>query len=107
MKRLRLALIGAGGRGGTYMELAARMPERYELVAAADTNEARLKLIRRMAAAPLFRTFPSADAILAEPRLADVMIIATQDDYHLEPAQKAMEMGYDLLLEKPIAQRLD
>ena len=36
--------------------------------------------------------------------MADIAIIATMDDMHYEPAMKAIELGYNLLLEKPVAQ---
>ena len=39
MRRLKLAAIGCGGRTETYLGLAARMPEYYEVVAAADTTK--------------------------------------------------------------------
>jgi predicted dehydrogenase len=35
--------------------------------------------------------------------MEDIAIIATMDDMHYEPAMKAIELGYDLLLEKPVA----
>ena len=35
------------------------------------------------------------------------MLIATPEDTHFEPCMLAIEAGYDVLLEKPIAQRLD
>jgi predicted dehydrogenase len=47
--------------------------------------------------------FASDQEILAHPKLADTMIIATQDAYHKDPCLRAMEKGYDILLEKPIA----
>jgi predicted dehydrogenase len=34
---------------------------------------------------------------------ADAVLVATQDNHHVEPACAAMEKGYDVLLEKPIA----
>ena len=36
--------------------------------------------------------------------LADVMLVALPDDLHFEPAMEAMRQGYDVLLEKPMAQ---
>jgi len=85
------------------MELAALMPTRYEVVAAADPLAQRVERARKASRNPEFRGFADDAAILAEDKLADVMIIGTQDVYHVEPARAAMEKGYDLLLEKPIA----
>jgi len=103
MKRLKLAGIGCGVRTLTYMELAAQMPTRYEVVAGADPLAQRVERARKASCNPDFRGFVDDAAILAEDKLADVMIIGTQDAYHVQPARAAMEKGYDLLLEKPIA----
>ncbi len=100
---LTLAGIGCGGRTRTYCELAARYPHRYRVIAGADPNPDRLDMLRRQSGNPDFRGFPNDEALLAVGRLADVCIIGTQDSYHVQPAIKAMEAGYDILLEKPIA----
>ncbi len=105
-RRLRLAAIGCGSRTFTYFEQAATMPDLYEVVAAADHNPARRAKARELSRNPQFREFYDDAAILAEPKLADIMIIATQDAYHFAHASAALRKGYDLLLEKPIATNL-
>jgi predicted dehydrogenase len=107
MKRLKIAGIGCGGRTLTYCEIAGTMPERYQVVAAADPNPVRVEKIRQVSRNPEFRGFDSDKSILAVDRLADIMIIGTQDAYHVEPCIAAMEKGYDILLEKPIATSID
>jgi len=47
--------------------------------------------------------FNSWEDLLAEPKLADVALICTQDQLHVEPAVAACEKKYDILLEKPVA----
>jgi predicted dehydrogenase len=105
-KRLKLAAIGCGSRTFIYFELAAKQPELYEIVAAADHNAARRAKARELSQNPAFREFVDDVAILAEPKLADVMIIATQDAFHFAHASAALRQGYDLLLEKPISTNL-
>jgi len=107
MKKLRLAGIGCGARVQLYMKLATSMPNYYEVTAAADPVRERVEKIAELAANPQFRTFDSADALLAEDKLADVVMIGTQDNYHFEPCKKALEKGYDILLEKPIATSME
>lgn len=106
MKKLRLAGIGCGGRTIMYFRLAAQMPEMYQVIAAADPRRNRVERARDVSRNPDFRMFEDDAAILAEPKMADVMVIGTQDPYHVQPARAAMEKGYDLLLEKPIATNL-
>jgi len=100
---LKLVGIGCGGRTRTYCELAAKLPGRYCVVAAADPNPVRVEMIRKASLNPEFRGFQSDDDLLAAGKLADICIIGTQDSYHVSPAIKAMETGYDILLEKPVA----
>ncbi len=47
--------------------------------------------------------FETGEALLAEPRLADVAVITTQDAMHFEQASAALRRGYHVLLEKPAA----
>jgi predicted dehydrogenase len=82
---------------------AARHPERLRVVAVAEPDAA-----ARDAAADPHGVAPEHryrdwKECLERPRLADVAIIATSDTLHVEPALAALERGYDVLLEKPIA----
>ncbi len=106
-KPLKLACIGCGARAQTYTQLAARHPERFQIVAGADPVPERVEKIRRTSGNPAFQGFPGAEAILSAGKLADVMIVATQDNFHFDPCQGALRLGYDVLLEKPIATRLE
>lgn len=103
---LTFAVSGCGSRGRTYMGIAARMPDRYRCVAGADLLPERVAAMRRISRNPDFRGFDSVDELLGVPKLADVMVISTQDDFHFAPAKRALELGYHLLLEKPAAQSI-
>lgn len=105
MRRLSLAAIGCGGRTHAYLSLAAQSPAQYEITAAADPIPGRLERIRALSNNPRFRAFKDDIEILRADRLADIMIIGTQDADHYGPCKRAMEKGYDILLEKPIATR--
>lgn len=102
-KPLTLVGVGCGGRTRTYCDLAARLPHRFQVVGAADPNPVRVEQTRVLSRNPAFRAFASDSELFAAGKIADVCIIGTQDAYHVEPALKALELGYDLLLEKPIA----
>lgn len=104
---LKLACIGCGARAQTYTSLAARRPDRFQIVAGADPVAGRVEKIRRWSGNPDFRAFASAQDLLAAGKLADVVIVATQDNYHFESCHRALELGCDVLLEKPIATRVD
>lgn len=102
-KVLTLAGIGCGGRTRTYLGLAAQRPGEFKVVAAADPNPARVEMVRTLSRNPDFLSFADDKALLAQPRLADILVIGTQDSYHVAPCLAAMEKGYDILLEKPIS----
>ena len=100
---LKLACLGCGARAQTYTALAARRPDQFQIVAGADPVPERVEKIRRISSHPDFRGFASAEALLAAGKIADVMIVATQDNSHYENCQGALRLGYDVLLEKPIS----
>jgi predicted dehydrogenase len=104
---LSLAVLGCGSRGRTYARIAASFGGRYRLAAAADPVAVRRESVASLAAAGAVRTFDSAEALFAAGRLADVLVIATQDAQHFDHAMAALEAGYDVLLEKPAAESLE
>lgn len=104
---LRIAFIGCGARGWTYAQLMMHHPERFQLVAAADPVPERVERIRKLSANTDFAQFGGADELLRPGKLADVVVIATQDNDHYLPSRRAIELGYDVLLEKPIGTRVE
>ena len=107
MKPITFAIMGMGNRGTAYAAKALKYPDEMKITAMADTRRVRLDAANKYLHLPEESLFDSAEALLAQPRLADIMVVATQDAQHRDHALKAMELGYDLLLEKPISNKLD
>lgn len=103
MKKLKVILIGAGGRGRRYTNIMKEMPEQFELVGIAEPVESLREEIRELHGVDPKDCYESWEQILDRPKFADIAVITTMDQMHYEPAMKAIELGYDLLLEKPIA----
>lgn len=104
MKQYTVAIAGLGARGlDCYATYRNKFPERMKIAAVADTDPKRVKYAREKYSVPVEYCFDSAESMLKHEKLADVMIIATQDRQHRAHALKALERGYDLLLEKPVA----
>ena len=103
MKKLTFAIMGVGNRGTKYAEKQLKYPDEMEVVAIADNRPVRLESANKFLHLPADRIFSSGEELLQQPKLADIMVIATQDRQHCAHAVAAMEKGYDLLLEKPIA----
>ena len=108
MEKIKLAGIGCGNRTNVYMNLASKlMPPKFDITALADPIKERRDIISSYQQGNRIKHFDSAISFLSEEKLADVVIIGTQDDYHFKPAMEAMEKGYDLILEKPISNNLE
>ncbi len=100
-KKIRVVVIGAGSRGAGYAQ-HMRTHGGFQVVAVAEPIRSRRQAVQQMWDLPEESCYESWQALLSHGKLADVAIIATMDRDHHEPAIKAMELGYDLLLEKPI-----
>lgn len=104
MKTFSAILIGAGSRGKAYTNLIKEFSDKYKVVGVAEPIESRRNFIKEVHNLSEEMCFNSWEDILSKPKMADFAIICTLDDMHYEPAMKAIELGYDLLLEKPVAQ---
>jgi len=97
-------VIGAGLRGrDTYGAYALDNPDQLRVVAVAEPDPELLQVFSEAHRLPPERCFRDWRELLSQPRLAPVAVIATPDHVHAEPAVAAIERGYDVLLEKPIA----
>jgi len=99
----RAILIGAGDRGGIYASFALRNPKKLRIVAVADPMRERRERIASAHRIPASEVFATWEDILTRPQMVEGAIIATQDRMHSEPAVAALERGYTVLLEKPMA----
>ena len=99
-----VAIVGLGGRGHhTYAKYQHLFPERMKIVAIADIDPVKVQLVKEEFNVSDDMCFLSAMDLLEKEKLADVVIIATQDGDHKEHTLKAIERGYEILLEKPIS----
>jgi predicted dehydrogenase len=104
MALLEAVLVGGGNRGRfVFGDYARRRPERLRIVALAEPEAERREAIASEHGLSRYRALADWRDLLALPQLAPVAIIATSDTLHVEPALAALEQGYGVLLEKPIA----
>ena len=107
MEKVTFAVLGMGNRGSVYAGMQLQYPDEMQVTAMADTRPERLIAANKYLNLPEDRIFNSAEELFAQPKLAQIMVISTQDAQHKEHAIRAMELGYDLLLEKPISNKLE
>lgn len=104
LQQVKIVVIGAGNRTNKYLEYAVRHPERLKLVGIVEPVEIRRRLVANKFGVPEDACFSSFDDFFANPIDADAVLIGTPEDKHYEPCMRAIEAGYHILLEKPIAQ---
>ena len=102
----RYAQVGVGGRARLYMEaLVERFADRCELVGCCDNNEGRLRLWAEWARArgievPVYKS-DAFDRMIAETQ-PDIVIVTSKDSTHDQYICRAMELGCDVITEKPM-----
>jgi predicted dehydrogenase len=102
MSGVTLALVGAGLRGQAYARhaVAAGLAR---VVAVAEPDRRRRDSIAAEFGIPAEAVFDDWAALAAGERLAAAAIVATQDRMHAGPAIALADLGYHILLEKPMA----
>ena len=100
-------LLGAGQRGRyVYGAYASLHPDRLRFVAVADPDVRRRRAFAEEHSIPASRRFSGWPELL-DAGLAGACVIATPDRLHAEPAAAALDLGLDVLLEKPAGHTLD
>ena len=97
----KIVVFGLGQRGNIYATFAKTYPEKFELVAIIENNPERIAYAEKEFGG--VKVFTGYKDFLSENISADIVSVATQDDDHKEHAIAMMKAGYDLLLEKPVA----
>jgi len=100
-KKLNCLIIGAGDRG----TLFGKITSHYDaiVVAVAEHNEKRRDLLADQHDIPPDRIFETGEKALNSGLPFDVVVITTQDKSHFKLAKLALQNGYNVLLEKPMA----
>ncbi|MFH1706316.1 MAG: Gfo/Idh/MocA family oxidoreductase [Planctomycetota bacterium] len=102
-KKLSCIIVGAGHRALVYASYAEAHPDEMEVVGVADPSALRREQVAKRFKLDPARCFESAEELADQPRLADFIINGTMDHQHVPTAMPLLELGYDMLLEKPFA----
>ncbi len=104
MKKISAVMIGAGERGIlVYGPYALQHPDEIQFVAVAEPDVQKRERFQKAHGIPEDMCFSCWEELLQKDKLADVAFICTQDRMHFEPTLKALQTGYHVLLEKPMA----
>jgi predicted dehydrogenase len=102
-----IVAIGAGNRMRTYMHYVLEHPEEVTLVAVVEPNELRRNAMADLFHVPQENRFSDYTDFFNNPVPADAVVICTPENAHFKPSMLAIQHGYHILLEKPIAQTLE
>lgn len=101
-KKLKVVLVGTGVRGISFWgkRLVKQYPDLIEFVGLCDKNPGRLEYGRKYMGVTC-PTFTDFKKMVAETK-PDLIIVTTMDSTHHEFIIKGLEMGCDVLTEKPM-----
>lgn len=99
-----VAIIGCGSRGhDAYGVPIHKKKEQFKIVSVCDINEIMLSHAKKDFEVADENAFLS-DHQFFERKRADILVLATPDREHVWMAKRALELGYHILLEKPITE---
>lgn len=107
MKPKSIVVLGAGSRGlgfGRSIKLYSHMAR---VVGVAEPREDRRRVFAEEHALPAEVVFTDWREFVARPKMCDAVVITTMDRDHVGPAVACLKLGYDILLEKPMATSLE
>ncbi len=100
---LKVAVIGAGARGqNAYGQYCLDFPEQINYVAAVDPRSEQLQKISKNHNIAKEMLFTDEDDFYKLGKVCDAVVIANMDKDHYYTILKCLDLGYDILLEKPI-----
>ena len=91
MEQKSAIIIGAGNRGQTYASYSLTYPNELKIVGIADPNPEKRDKFIHLYNLNDSQCYDSWESIFDQPKLADVAIITTQDQMHVEPALAAIK----------------
>lgn len=105
-KPVTAVVLGAGNRGNVYGRYAVANPTNIKIVGVAEPIEFRNERYAKTHQIEAERRFKTWEDVFKVPKFADAVIVSTPDYLHYGPTMKALSMGYNVLLEKPISPSL-
>lgn len=101
-KIFTVSILGCGSRGReAYGKNFYLLKDKFKIECLCDINPKQIEIAKTSWGIPEEKCFLSPEEFLKEKR-SDALVIATQDRDHVDMCIRALELGYDVLLEKPI-----
>lgn len=104
---INIVVIGAGERAKVYARYCRANPDQVRIVALAEPVPARRAAYAQLNNIPEDNCFSSWQELFGKGKLGEAALICTTDMLHTEPTLAALGLGYNVLLEKPMAPNLE
>ncbi|ARU40453.1 hypothetical protein CCB80_04575 [Armatimonadetes bacterium Uphvl-Ar1] len=101
---IRVLIAGYGNRGGYYGSFQSQLKSEFQVVGVADPVDYKRANATRIHNLDPKNVVTTWEHLFDRPKFADAVLVSTPDHLHYGPAMAALNAGYDLILEKPIAQ---
>lgn len=96
-----VAFLGIGNRGYIYAKYAKE--DNISITAICDTDENSLSVTARELGVNESCLYKNVDDFFKAGKLADLLFISTPDSVHTSQCISALKLGYDIVIEKPVA----
>ena len=107
-EKIKMVIIGCGARGKeTYGRYAMKQDSGIEIVAICDNDLVKLESAKSEFNLTDDMCFTDYNELYALGKIADCVVIANYDQEHFDATMKAIDLGYHILLEKPISNSLE
>jgi predicted dehydrogenase len=109
-RKMKVALVGTGSRGSQTWgkSLLDGYSNWVEMVGLCDINYKRMEYAKKFMGASEAKTYEAKDFdLMIKETKPDAVIVTTTDHFHVDYTVRAMELGVDVISEKPIATEVD
>jgi len=104
---IEAVMVGAGNRGYyAYGPYALQHPDEIRFTAVVEPHDERRRRFAQDHAIPQERQFRTWEELYSRGQIAQALVNCTLDRMHLDSTLPALELGYDVLLEKPMSNTL-
>ena len=104
---ITVSIIGVGLSGGeSYGRYFYRATDKYKITDICDIDPTRLAKYGDAFSISQEHRFDTEESFFQEKR-SDLLVIATMEKTHIRLANKALDLGYDIILEQPVSEEPD
>lgn len=102
MKKISAMVVGCGDRATVYATEGCKNLKNMKITACVDPDISKLEMMKREFGVPADNCFASVEEAAARGKICDCVINGTMDRLHVSTTLPLLELGYDVLLEKPV-----